>query len=91
MKSLLTFATTGLLVTGLALLPASGRADQTVTGAKSVTQDPAASTTTPTGTSGVQTSTAPVKKDDKNATAMPGGTAPAPGGAAVKTPTKGAS
>jgi hypothetical protein len=92
MKHVLTLATTGLFVTGLALLPMSARADQTVTGSESVT--PGASTMTPgktTATSGVQSSTTAVKKDDKKVTATPGGTVPATGAATVKTPGKGPS
>lgn len=94
MKRVLTLASTGLFVTGLALLPISGRADQTVTGGNSVTPAQGASTVTPgkaTATSTVQPSTTPVKKDDKKVTATPSGAVPASGGAAVKTPGKGAS
>jgi hypothetical protein len=93
MKRILTLATTGLFVTGLALLPVSGRADPAVTGGKAVTSDHTASAMTPgtgSATSGGQTYSAPVKKDDKNLTVTPGsGTTAAPGGAAAKTPAKG--
>jgi hypothetical protein len=77
MKRVLTLAITGLFMTGLAVLPISARADQTVTGAKSVTSTPAAS--------GV-TTTAPVKKDDKKVSATPSVTAPATSGTMAKTP-----
>ena len=96
MKRVLTFATTGLFMTGLALLPMSVRADQTVTGGK--TAAPAASTMTPStapGASGAQTSTAPVKKDDKKVTpgstttVAPSGSGPVSPGTTVKTPAKG--
>ena len=93
MKRVMSFATTGLFVTGLALLPMTGRADQTVTGDKSVTPAPASATVT-TGkstTTAVEPATSPVKKDDKKVTVMPSGAAPASGGAAAKTPAKGAS
>jgi hypothetical protein len=86
MKRVLTFATTGLFLTGLALLPLSARAEDAATG-KSVTPAPTASTMTPAKApvaGGVQTSTAPVKKDDGKVTATPGSTV-------AKTPAKGAS
>lgn len=86
MKRVLTFATTGLFVTGLALLPLSARADDAATSGKSVTPAQTATTTpskTPV-TTGVQTATTPVKKDDKKVTATPSGTP-------AKTPVKGAS
>ena len=94
MKRVMSFATTGLFVTGLALLPMTVRADQTVTG-KSVTPAPAAATMTTgkstTTTTAVPPVTSPVKQDDKKVTATPSGAVPVTGGTAVKTPAKGAS
>ena len=94
MKRVLSLTTTGLFVAGLALVPMSVRADQTVTGGKSVVPAPAASTATPgtasmatpgaaSTSSGTQTS-ATVKKDDKKVI-----TIPAAGGSTVQTPAKG--
>src|ERR1019366_505137 len=94
MKRVISFATTGLFVTGLALLPMTGRADQTVTGDKSVTPGPASATGikgNSTTATAVEPVTSPVKKDDKKVTVTPSGAAPASGGAAAKTPAKGAS
>ncbi len=94
MKRVMSFATTGLFVTGLALLPMTGRADQTVTGDKSVTPAPASATVITgksTTATAVEPVTSPVKKDDKKVTVTPSGAAPASGGAAAKTPAKGAS
>lgn len=92
MKRVMSFATTGLFVTGLALLPIAAHADQTATGGKSTASTPAASATKPstsTATTTAQPGTPTVKKDDKNMTATPAGTAPATNGAAVKPPAKG--
>jgi len=94
MKRILTFAAAGLFVTGLALLPLSARADQTVTGGKTTTSAQSGGTMVPakdSATSAVQPSTSAVKKDDKTTTAAPAGTAPATGGAVVKSPAKGPS
>jgi len=87
----MSFATTGLFVTGLALLPITGHADQTATGEKSAPSVPAAAATTSgkvVTTTTVQPVAPTVKKDEKNMTATPGSTAPATNGAAVKAPVK---
>jgi hypothetical protein len=109
MKRVLSLATTGLFLAGLAMVPMSARAastDQTVVDGKAVATthtDPlTAPKMAPTGhtlvtpqtspslqTSPAQTSTAPVKKDDK-ITATPGSSVPA-AGTATKAPGKGAS
>jgi hypothetical protein len=84
MKRILTLTTTGLLVTGLALLPMISRADDTVTGGKTPASPQAGSTMAPgkdAATSGTQHSGAPAKSVEKSTTA-------APGGAVVKTPAK---
>jgi hypothetical protein len=94
MKRVLTLATTGLFVTGLALLPISGRADPAAADGKSVTPAPAVTTMTPGKTTSLpsaQPTTASVKKDDKKVTATPSVAPPSAAGTAVKTPAKGAS
>jgi hypothetical protein len=93
MKRVLTLATAGLFMAGLAVLPMSAWADQMATGGKSVTPTPSASTMTPAAplTSGVQTSTVPAKKLNKVTSAPTGATTPLPSGTTVKTPVKGAS
>jgi hypothetical protein len=91
MKRVMSFATTGLFVTGLGMLPMTARADQAVTGDKSVTPAPATATVAPgktTATTTAQPATPAVKKDDKKVTATPSGATPA---TTVKTPAKGAS
>jgi hypothetical protein len=109
MKRVLSLATTGLFLAGLAMVPMSARAastDQTVVDGKAVatthTDPMTAPKMAPTGhtlatpqtspslqTSPAQTSTAPLKKDDK-ITATPGSSVPA-AGTATKAPGKGAS
>jgi hypothetical protein len=115
MKRVLSLATTGLFLAGLAMVPMSARAastDQTVVDGKAAVDGKAVATThtdpmtapkmAPTGhtlvtpqtssslqTSPAQTSTAPMKKDDK-ITATPGSSVPA-AGTATKAPGKGAS
>jgi hypothetical protein len=93
MKRVLSLATTGLFLAGLAMVPMSVRADQTAVGGKTVAPLHADSTTSkmaPTTPAPVKaddkTAAAPVKADDKKVTATPGsgmtpaGTVPAPHG-----------
>ena len=85
MKRVLSFAATGLFVTGLALSPLAARADDATTGAKGVTPSPAGSVATPTKptvATGVSPSAPTVKMDDKKAVVTPSG-------ATVKAPAKG--
>ena len=70
MKRLLSLATTGLFLAGLAMVPMSVRADQTVVGGKTVAPLHTESTTMPPKMA--PTATAPVKADDKKVTATPG-------------------
>ncbi|MSP01356.1 MAG: hypothetical protein EXR07_09970 [Acetobacteraceae bacterium] len=80
MKRVLTFASLGLFAAGLALVPLSARADQTVSSGKDG-KPVAASTTAPAPVGG--TVTAPVTKaDGHKVTAAP----PASGGMTVAPP-----
>ena len=99
MKRVLSFVTTGLFMTGLALLPMSVRADPVTAGGKDVkAQTGAAAMTpaTPPATSGVHDSATAVKKpgdktvttDPAAKTATPSGSPAVTGGAAAKTPSK---
>lgn len=93
MKRVLTLATTGLFVTGLALLPLAANADQAVSGKDGKTAPAAASTTAPAGTMPAgSTAAAPVKKMDDHKVAAPatsGSSTVAPaGGTTVKPPVK---
>ncbi len=80
MKRVLSLTTTGLFVTGLALLPMSVRADQAAVTGKDGHAAPVVTTTTT-----VKAPMVPVKKaDDKKVT-----TAPSAGAAVTKIPAKG--
>jgi hypothetical protein len=66
MKRVLSLATTGLFLAGLAMVPMSVRADQTAVDGKTVAPLHTDSTTTPKM---APTATAPVKHDDKTVAA----------------------